>query len=230
MTRQQLSKKTNNALANMDMETKSILYVGAGVSQLGSLFKMDNRTVARRLEGLEPVGVRAGYAIYNVKEAAQRLVEPTGDFEARIKRMKPEDLPPELLKAFWAGLRERDKWLVENGEYWETGEVLAHLNTTFKTARIELELLRDTVNEQYALTPEQMEIIDSAVDETLRKLAYALTEQFKTSQSTPEEKGRARAGQESERDEGDQESLYPESEEDDDFFSVDIGEASDEEI
>lgn len=163
----------------LDAESRALLYQGASISQLATLFILDNRTVSLRIQGLEPTGMRAGFPVYKIVDAAAYLVKPIQNVEEFIMKMDPEDLPPRLNQRLYAGLRERNRYLTEIGDLWETGDVLAHFSSVFKTLRMELELLQDAVQEQTAFTDRQREILSSLIDATLSKARTSLTEQFK---------------------------------------------------
>jgi hypothetical protein len=163
----------------MDEETKALLYEGASLGQLSTIFDLDNREIARKLHGLQPVGERVGYPIYSLKEAAAYLVTPKGDIEDRLKKMDPKDLPPQLQKAFWGALTERLKYEESQGDLWRTADVIETLGEAFKTLRMSVLLMQDQVERQSELTERQRDIIRGLTDGLLNNLADALVERFK---------------------------------------------------
>ena len=69
-------------------EERLILSEGASVSQMGAIFKKDNRTVAAAIKGLPSVGERMGFPIYDLGDAAGRLSTPD---EARLIEILKKD-------------------------------------------------------------------------------------------------------------------------------------------
>jgi len=166
-------------LLNDDI-TRSIIYEGVTKSQLAQIFNIDKRDIDRKLYGLKPCGKRHEFDIYKLSEAAAYLVPPKAkDIEEAIKRMKPSDLPPSLLKEYWAGQLARLKFERENGDSWPTAAVVELLGEVFKTARMTLLLGRDQVERRTELSDEQRNIIIEIIDDLLNKLADALVERFK---------------------------------------------------
>lgn len=197
----------------MDRESKVVLFQGASVSQLGTLFARDNRTIAAKIQALEPAGYRGGFPVYAIRDAAPYLVKPSGDMEEYLKKMKPEDLPPELNKAFWAGQRERNRFLEENGELWHTEKVLEVLGQAFSSLRLNMELMQDTVEEQTSFSDQQRTLLQELVDAALGKCREDLISQF----GGPDgDEGLS----EDESGDGFEAEVYSDEEEDDDFFRV----------
>lgn len=161
-----------------DDTTKALLFDGASVSQLGRMFKHDNRTVAKKIQGLRPCGRRAGHPIYDVAEAARYLVIPLGDIEDHIRKMRPEDLPPALMKEFWAGQTARQNFEENQGDLWRTGDVMAHLSKTFMAMRTALLLLPDMVEKSVELTDKQRGIVQRGVDGAMKELHNNLIGMF----------------------------------------------------
>ena len=161
-----------------DAETKAMLFEGASLSQLSRLFGRDNRTTAAKLQGLSPVGMRAGSPIYSVKDAAPLLVPPAYDIDEFIQRMTVADLPMQLRKEFWAGMRSKQLYEKEAGELWPTEEVREMLAEVFKTMRMTLLLTRDSVARETELTKRQSEIVVRIIDGCLRDLNDAVRKRF----------------------------------------------------
>lgn len=161
-----------------DEDTKAILFEGASVSQLGRLFAHDNRTIAKKIQGLQPVGKRAGHPVYSVAEAARYLVVPLGDFEDTIRKMRPEELPAALQKEFWSALQARQKFEEDRGDLWRTADVIEHYSKTFMTLRTSLLLMVDTVERSVELSDRQRAIIQQSVDTAMRETYTNLVGMF----------------------------------------------------
>lgn len=163
----------------LDATTKAIIFEGVSISQLATIFAMDNRTITRKINGLAPCGTRVGYPIYDLKEAAAYLVEPKGDIGEYIKKMNHRDLPPMLLKEFWTGQNARLKFEEEQGDLWRTSEVVEHLGEVFKTLRMTVLLTRDRVEREAELSDRQRSIIDNVIDGALSDMHEGLVERFR---------------------------------------------------
>jgi hypothetical protein len=161
-----------------DEQTKAMLFDGASISQLARLFGHDNRTIAKKIQGLRPVGKRAGHPIYAVAEAARYLVVPLGDIEDHIRKMRPEELPAGLQREFWSAQAARLKFEEDRGDLWRTADVIAHYSETFMTMRTALLLMVDTVEKSVELTDRQRSIIQRAVDGAMRELHTSLVGKF----------------------------------------------------
>jgi len=163
----------------MDPTTKVLLYDGASISQLNALFGHDNRTIAKKIQGLRPVGKRAGHPVYSVKDAAAYLVTPMGDIEDHIRKMTPDQLPPRLLKEFWAGQHARLKFEEDRGDLWRTSDVIEHLAEVFKVARSMIQLTVDHVERTTELSDKQRSIVLGQMDALMRNLTLNLIEKFR---------------------------------------------------
>ena len=186
--------KSASQQKQLDAESRALLYQGASISQLGILFGIDNRTVTSKIQGLEPVGMRAGFPVFKIAEAAAYIVKPIANVEEYIMKMDPEDLPPRLNQRLYAGLRERNRYLEEIGELWNTGDVLSHFSGAFKTLRMDLELLQDAVAEQTEFSARQREILVELVEASLSKMRASLTEQFKHTDRAAAAGGESQSG------------------------------------
>jgi hypothetical protein len=127
-------KKTAAQQLRLDRESQMVLFQGASLGQLALIFAMDKRTVGSKIAGkVEPCGMRAGFPIYQVRDAAPYLVTPAGDIEEHIKNMHHDDLPPLLNKNFWLGQKEKLRYQMEAGEVVKTIDVLDMLARVFKS-------------------------------------------------------------------------------------------------
>ncbi len=196
------------AAVTQDPQSKAMLFDGASISQLATLFKKDKRDVTKQIAGLRACGKRQGNPIWHVREAAQYLVEPIGDIEEKIKRMHHRDLPPMLLKEFWNGQNARLKFEEEQGDLWRTDKVLEHYATAFKALRTEILLMADAVDRTAELSDRQREIIREMTDGLLKNLRKTLVDQFKNEpdRNFDDERASAQAGGESSDSSGSEES------------------------
>lgn len=168
-----------DASADMDANTRAMLFEGASISQLATLFGYDNRTVAKRIFGLKPSGKRRGHPVYAVREAAAYLVDPVGDIEAHIKKMNHRDLPPLLLKEFWNGQMARLKFEREQGWHWPTDKVVEHYSKVFQTFRTRILLAVDLVEREAEMTERQRNACKRLLDGLMADVRADLIEKFK---------------------------------------------------
>jgi len=168
----------NNA-THQDDNTKSMLYEGASIVQLSTLFQMDKKDIVKKLMSLAPVGKRSSYPIYSIKEAARYLVEPRYDIDTYIQKMTHHDLPPLLRKEFWAAMRSRQLFEKESGDLWPTDTIINHLSEVFKTLKTSILLMADAVERETELTERQRQIIQNLIDGALTNLNESI--KFNTS-------------------------------------------------
>lgn len=148
-----MSKMSNAA-------SEAIIYGGANISEMCALFKMDSRTLKQRMYGIKPCGDRAGHPIYPVHEVVKRLYTPSAkQFEEMIGRLRHQDLPAELTKEYWAGLRSKQNYQRDAGELWSTEEVVGALGEVLKLVKMNTQLCQDTVERTTELSDRQRGII-----------------------------------------------------------------------
>lgn len=163
---------------DFDDQTRVMLFEGASISQLATLFGYDNRTVTKRIFGLKPSGKRQGHPVYAVREAAPYLVDPIGDIEAHIKKMNHRDLPPVLLKEFWNGQMARLKFEKEQGWHWPTDTVIEHYSKVFQVFRTRILLAVDLVEREAEMTDRQRNACKAVLDTLMSDVRAELIERF----------------------------------------------------
>ena len=164
----------------VDDETRAMLYEGVSASQLSTIFGIRPEELRRLLMQVEPCGMRVGYPIYQIKDAAPYLIPASkSDVESALKRMSPKDLPTALTKEYWAGQHARLKYEEDSGDLWRTTDVIEILAEVFKTLRMNILLFRDHVGRESDLTERQIDIIQTLTDRLLNDLADHLVERFK---------------------------------------------------
>lgn len=169
-----------NASNTLDEEGASILYKGANMSQLSVLFKVDDRVLKEKMYGIQPVGKRHNANIYDVAEVAGRMGKLTPEqVDAAMKRLNHADLPKQLSKEYWAGLRSRQEYMLKDGQLWPTDEVIRTLGEVFKLVKMSAMLCTDAVERQVELSDRQRNIIKQQMDGMLVDLNAKLVETFK---------------------------------------------------
>lgn len=163
-----------------DAETQAMVYEGASVRQLSIMFTMDHKTVQQKLAGIVPSGSRRGTAIYNVGEAAQRLVKPSYEIERVLMNMNHSDLPPMLQNAFWSSQEKRAKYEEMMGNLWPTQKIVRLVSALFNSIRMILLLLPDTLERESSLTKEQKAVVRRVVEQALVEGRKKIVKEFKS--------------------------------------------------
>lgn len=172
-----------NAAVSLDDQSAAILYEGANMSQLSILFKMDDRVLKQKMHGLQPCGHRGNAAIYDVAEVAARCGKLTAEqVDAAMKRLNHADLPKELSKEYWNGLRARQEYMAREKELWATEKVVEAVGDIFKLVKMSVLLASDSVERQVELSDRQREIIRQAMDGLLVDLNNRIRVRFKEEQ------------------------------------------------
>lgn len=162
-----------------DEVTSELLATGeATMAQLAQLFETDAKTLPRRLRGLRPSGTRNQTQTYKIREAAARLVRPGYSIEQYLQRMHPNELPVGLMKEFWAGQKSRQDYERKAGDLWSTAEVVEALAEAFKTARMTILLMPETVERETGVTDAQRKVIRRLTDGLIDDMRQALVERF----------------------------------------------------
>lgn len=154
------------------------LYQGLTIRDMVIMFRMDNRTIERRLADVQPSGERRGSATWRADEAAPHLVKPVGDFHQFMKRANPSDCPPILFKEYWNGQRAKAAFEENNGDLWRTEKVVSILAEVFKNLRTKLLLIPDELDRTTTLSEVQREELMKQVHVALGDIRVRLIDQF----------------------------------------------------
>lgn len=179
MARPKASKNRN--VAAMDEASTSMIFDGITKSQMVDAFKMDIRTINRRLavSDVTPSGKRNGYDIYHIRDVAPWLLPPKMDVEAYIRNMNPQDLPKMLTKEFWNGMKARQDYRLRENELWETPEVHACLSEMVQVMVMSSRTIEDQVDRRAELSPTQREIVRESIRSLMDTLRETALEHFK---------------------------------------------------
>ena len=129
---------------------------GVPVDWLRRAFHMSARTVERKIKGLKTVGVTAkGVPLYDLGEAAQRLVKPKMDLSEYLEDITVDDLPDKLKEAFWNAKLKEQRYLKNAGELWRTEAVIQLFGSTLKDTKERMRLIPELGEKSLGLTPEQ---------------------------------------------------------------------------
>lgn len=157
-------------------------YNGCTATELARLFRMPLQTVRDSIKDIPPCGMRGARQLYRVNEVAPRLIRSQEDEVAtvdRILRMHHTDLPKMLSKEYWYAQTQKQKYDVAAGNLWPTEDVIKLVGEAFKTIRLSLQLMSDTVERNEVLTEKQRQTILDLVDATLNDMREKLIHAFK---------------------------------------------------
>lgn len=170
-----------------DDTTVAAIFSGVNLTQLGVIFKLDHRTVVRKIfeARVQPVGRVGKTDLYSIKECAPHLVPPVFDIESAIKKMSFRDLPKDLAKEFWAGQRNKQAFEEQAGLLWRTEKVVQEVGELMKLVKMSTLLMLDGVERQSELTDRQREIVKSLSNGMLADLMGRVKEKFTVPEAPP---------------------------------------------
>lgn len=154
------------------------------ISTLCTVFDHDVKTIEKRLIHCPYVQQSGRTKLYDFKLACSYIVKPRMTPDQFIKTLNKADLPPEINLAFWNAQRAKIKFMLEAGEAWETGEVLAVFGDVFMTIKDTLTTIIEDLRERAKLSDEQTRILEEAIDELREVLRQRLVD-MPTRKRTP---------------------------------------------
>lgn len=161
---------------NNDEATRAIVYEGASINQLAVMFGLNNTETAKRLKSLAPSGIRSGYPIYKVGEAAEYLVTPRVDLEAYIRKAGHNHLPASLQKDIWTARNGQLKFELAQGSVYRVEKIHETWAEWFKRVRMKVLLLPDELEREGRLPKEFYPYLRMKLDSFLRALKEDVVE------------------------------------------------------
>lgn len=159
--------------------TSEILDTGmATVSQLAKMFRTDAKTLPQRLRSLPSSGLRGGYKVYDIRDAASFIVTPGYEIEQYIRQMSAQELPPLMQKEYWNGQRARIAYEKEMGNLWPTEDIIALFAVLENGIRQTTLLVVDDVEREDGVTDGQKKTIRRIMDGAVTTFKDKLTEAF----------------------------------------------------
>lgn len=156
-------RMTVNGHKGPDMEIESV-YRGVTVGWLAQAFHMDPKTVKMKLKDCPPLHRRQGGFVYELDKAAAYLVKPKFNIEEYLKGMSISELPTKLQNAYWDAQIKRQKWEENAQNLWRTEKVVEVFGAVFQTIKFAMQLWPDDLERAAALTVEQREKLQAALD------------------------------------------------------------------
>lgn len=149
---------------------KNTVDAGFTLVWLAKAFRTTRHRVQTQLADMRPKGKGGKAALYDLNDAAQRLVAVKIDADELLKRATTKDLPPRLQTEVWAALRQEKKFMQEAGDLWETNAVFEMLSECFGEVRSELRVHSEAVEREVGLTGEQRKLLTDLTHQTLNNL------------------------------------------------------------
>lgn len=149
------------------------------MSQIAKLFHTDAKTLPQRMRGIVSAGRRNGYKVYNIAEAASRLVKPGYEIEEFIRQMSPQEMPPLLQKEYWNGQKARLAFEKELGNLWPTEDVVELTAVQGQGIRQALILATDEIDREEGFTTGQRKAFRRIMDSAISEMGEKLKETFK---------------------------------------------------
>lgn len=167
--------QTNKRRGRKPAPVNEALSVGVSANALAKMFRMDIRTVEKRLADLKPNGDMMGVNLYFIPDAAAILlgaVTPSDDQLIKMLESLPRSkMPPKLTDTFWKAMLNKLKFEEEAGQLWRTQDVYDMLANVLVNMRSTVNLFAATVNRETRLTEQQRNIIIALCDELLEDTA-----------------------------------------------------------
>jgi hypothetical protein len=163
---QALVESTARRKGKSTLGDSAAIHAGVTVTWLVDAFRMDIKTVRRKLAGVEPISTNArGAEVYDFREAASFLAKPPPDQVATFLRgMRVQDLPIHLQDPYWSAMRKQQIYMLHARQLWKTEDVLEFFGETFKTMKAAMQLWVDNLDAQTEITPEQRVLVTRMVD------------------------------------------------------------------
>lgn len=164
-------------------EVDENVFAGVTRSWLADAFRMDPKTVQKRLANCPMKGKRHSNPVYDLALAAQYLVPPRVDVSEFIKSMRPNDLPPILQSAYWDAQKKRQDWEINAGELWHTDDVVEVFAETFKVIKTSVTLWADNLEQTSGLTDAQRIALTEMSDALMADIYTSLVKQHERKQT-----------------------------------------------
>jgi hypothetical protein len=142
-----------------------------GISRLAREFRLDRRTVVKRLESVPPNGKDThGHDGWTLDVAAPALLELNANREPEEPKVRAYDQDK-----FYAAQLKRIEYMKAVGELMLRGEARAIWLEKIKTIAQWLDSLADNLERAAGLTPKQVEALERRIDEMRGDLHAELT-------------------------------------------------------
>lgn len=183
MTQRKLREPDEEPEKQNNRHQTRAMYEGCTVFDLMQLFSISRPMCQRKLSGVPPTGKRGSYDIWSLKTVAGLFVKPVGSMQEYLKAARPGDLPNELQKEYWNGLRAKQAFMEKEGTLWQTEQVVALFGEAFQLIRTSMMLLPDELERRSAMSDVQRTGLQEGIDSALDGMQKVIQEAFKDAKS-----------------------------------------------
>ncbi|EGQ9818961.1 DUF1441 family protein [Vibrio parahaemolyticus] len=145
------------------------------ISKMAEAFGMSRNTVSKRLraKNVPASGQVKGSKVYHLKDAAPALFESDGMGSGN--EHNPDDMPPDMRKAWFQSENERVKLEKTLGQLCEAHDVAREMALMAKSTIQVLETLPDILERDCGLQPQQVSKVQAYIDDLRDQLALTVS-------------------------------------------------------
>lgn len=145
---------------------------GVSVDWLRRAFHMSRPSCESKLRGLKTISVtQTGVPLYDLGEAAARLVKPKMDLEEYLEDITVDMLPDKLKEPFWNAKLKQQRYEKNAGELWRTEAVVAIFGSVLKDMKERMRMINTIAEREMGLSPEQQVSLREIVND-VQKAVY----------------------------------------------------------
>ena len=130
---------------------------GVTVDWLRRAFHLSVPKCEAKLKGLRIIAVTGkGSPLYDLGEAAERLVKPKMDLNEYLADITVDDLPDRLKETFWNSKLKQQRFEKNAGELWRTEAVIQVFGSVLKDIKERMRLINTMAESTLAMDQEQL--------------------------------------------------------------------------
>lgn len=156
------------------------------ISWYAEQFQRSRDYVRKQLKDVKPVAIRGNAKLYSIIDAAPRLCDPLEGGEETPPLMDPEMMHPEDRKHFWDAALKEQKFRLQDGDLWETAEIIRIAANAFKIIKTKIMLFSDVVEREKGLNEKQRKIINQQQDDLIEEIRVVLVNELDPDAATHE--------------------------------------------
>lgn len=185
-----LAARAAAADGKIELPATSMFYRPVGVKFLADVFRMEQRTVLKKLMKCPIVGYEneRGRTVpkWDFKVAAGFLVEPRIDLESWLASKRIQDLPVHISDQYWKAMRSKQAWEREAKHTWRDEDVLQVLGKGAQLIRDVSLLWVDELPDKVSITTENYHAMRASVADMLTQIQEIMVElpKLRRTQST----------------------------------------------
>lgn len=164
----------------IDLPATAMFYRPVGVKFLADVFRMEQRTVLKKLMKCPIVGYEneRGRTVpkWDFKVAAGYLVEPKIDLESWLASKRIQDLPVHISDQYWKAMRSKQAWEREAKHTWRDEDVLEVLGKAAQMIRDTSLLWVEELPDKVSISTENYHAMRAAVTDMLTQIREIMVE------------------------------------------------------